>query len=139
MAARVMHDRIRRPSTWTVHAPHSPRSQDFLGPVKPNSSRNASRSVVRGSTLSVRGEPLTVILTSGRTSLCACAGYVVIFPGYLPKFVGACLAKPMTCQQVVALPILDAPVMTIDRYIKRSSGFLCRLPLRGNRVALRPH
>src|SRR5579862_3494685 len=80
-----MHDRIRRPSTWTVHAPHSPRSQDFLGPVRPNSSRNASRSVVRGSTLSLRGEPLTVILTSVRTSLCPGAGYVVVmFPGYLP-------------------------------------------------------
>jgi hypothetical protein len=32
---------------------------------------------VRGSTFSVRGEPLTIILTSVRTSLCACAGYVV--------------------------------------------------------------
>src|SRR5579862_6316710 len=87
-----MHDRIRRPSTWTVHAPHSPRSQDFLGPVKPNSSRNASRSVVRGSTLSVHSEPLTVIFSSVRTSLCACAGHVVvIFPVYLLE-----ILKPAT-------------------------------------------
>src|SRR5436853_1899273 len=58
-----MQDRTRRPSIWTVHAPHSPRSHDFLGPVKANSSRNASSSVVRGSTVIARTEPLTIMLT----------------------------------------------------------------------------
>src|SRR5437016_13090823 len=58
-----MQDRTRRPSIWTVHAPHSPRSHDFLGPVKANSSRNTSSRVVRGSTVSARTEPLTIMLT----------------------------------------------------------------------------
>src|SRR5580700_8929226 len=102
-----MHDRIRRPSTWTVHAPHSPRSQDFLGPVKPNSSRNGSRSVVRGSTLSVRGEPLTVILTSVRTSVWAC-GYVVVIFLWLPPEIlkpAAAFRSHLTCQIIPRLEI----------------------------------
>jgi hypothetical protein len=62
--------------------------------------------VVRGSTLSVRGEPLTVIHTSVRPSLCACAGYVVvIFPGYLP---------------------FDAPVVTTNRVIEVFYGISTR-------------
>src|SRR6266478_9591340 len=80
-----MHDRTRRPSIWTVHAPHSPRSHAFFGPVNANSSRNASRSVARGSTFSVRIEPLTVILTSMRKSLCDCAVYVFIMFSWLPS------------------------------------------------------
>src|SRR5690349_19646876 len=58
-----MQERTRRPPTWTVHAPHSPRSQAFFVPVKPSSSRNASSSVVRGSTIIARTWPLTVMLT----------------------------------------------------------------------------
>src|SRR6266481_589318 len=80
-----MHDRTRRPSIWTVHAPHSPRSHDFFGPVNANSSRNASRSVERGSTFSVRIEPLTVILKSMRKSLCDCAVCVFIMFSWLPS------------------------------------------------------
>ena len=33
MAASVMQDSTRRPSTCTVHAPHSPRSHPFFVPV----------------------------------------------------------------------------------------------------------
>ena len=40
-----------------------------FGPVKPNSSRNASSSVIRGSTASACIEPFTVILTCIRTFL----------------------------------------------------------------------
>src|SRR5579862_9366682 len=58
-----MHDRTRRPSMCTVHAPHSPLSHDFLGPVKPNSSRKTSSRVVRGSTAKLRTTPLTFMLT----------------------------------------------------------------------------
>src|SRR5260370_8170420 len=78
MGAKVIEERTRRPSIWSVDAPHSPRSHDFLGPVKANSSRNASSNVVRGSTLIVRNDPLTVILTCMRTSVCACSVYVFI-------------------------------------------------------------
>src|SRR3989441_716521 len=66
IAARVMQERTLRPSTWTVHAPHSPRSHAFFVPVKPSSSRNASSNVVRGSTVMVRTRPLTVMLTVAR-------------------------------------------------------------------------
>src|ERR1700704_3812166 len=65
IAASVMQARTRRPSTCTVQAPHSPRSQPFFVPVSPNSSRKASSSVVRGSTAIVRGSPLTVRFTAG--------------------------------------------------------------------------
>src|SRR5260370_15099506 len=78
MGAKVIEERTRRPSIWSVDAPHSPRSHDFFGPVKANSSRKASSNVVRGSTLIVRNEPLTVILTCMRTSVCACSVYVFI-------------------------------------------------------------
>src|SRR5271165_3606839 len=54
MAASVMQDSTRRPSTCTVHAPHSPRSHPFFVPVSASSSRKASSSVMRGSIVSAR-------------------------------------------------------------------------------------
>src|SRR2546426_8894405 len=70
IAAKVMQERTRRPSTCTVHAPHSPRSHAFFVPVKPSSSRNAVSNVVRGSTVIVRTRPLTVMPTCTRASSC---------------------------------------------------------------------
>jgi hypothetical protein len=57
---------MRRPSTCTVQAPHSPRSQPFFVPVSASCSRKASSSVVRGSTVTVRGSPLTSSFTATR-------------------------------------------------------------------------
>src|SRR5215813_5350637 len=63
IAAKVMQDSPRRPSTCTVHVPHSSRSHPFFVPVSAGSSRNASSSVMRGSTMIVQTRPLTVTLT----------------------------------------------------------------------------
>jgi hypothetical protein len=63
ITAKVMQDRTRRPSTWTVHAPHSPLSQPLFVPVSDSSSRSASSRVMRGSTMIVRAWPFTVTLT----------------------------------------------------------------------------
>ncbi len=63
MAARVMQDNTRRPSMWTVQAPHSPRSHPFFVPVNPTPSRNASSSVVRGSRRSCQSRPLMFMRT----------------------------------------------------------------------------
>src|SRR5258707_9298968 len=59
--ASARHELMRRPSTMTVHAPHWPRSQPFLVPVKFSRSRRRSRSVTRGSSSAmVRMTPLMV-------------------------------------------------------------------------------
>src|ERR1700736_3951354 len=71
IATSVMQDKTRRPSMCTVQAPHSPRSHAFLVPVSPRFSRNASSSVVRGSTAIVRACPLTVRFIADPT-LCVC-------------------------------------------------------------------
>jgi hypothetical protein len=44
IAASIMQERTRRPSTCTVQAPHSPRSQPFFVPVNASCSRKASSS-----------------------------------------------------------------------------------------------
>src|SRR5262249_15904523 len=60
----IMHASTRRPSTCTVHAPHSPRSQPFFVPVRPRRSRNVSSSVARTSSTSPSTSPLTRSATS---------------------------------------------------------------------------
>src|ERR1700731_958634 len=63
LIAKARHELIRRPSTRTVHAPHWPRSQPFLVPVRCRRSRSRSSSVTRGSSSSTsRRTPLTVRL-----------------------------------------------------------------------------
>src|ERR1700674_5280828 len=57
--ASVRHERIRSPSTSTVHAPHAPWSQPFFVPVRCRWSRKASSRLTRGSSVRVRRVPLT--------------------------------------------------------------------------------
>src|SRR3712207_3108687 len=61
---------MRSPSTRTVHAPHSPRSQPFFVPVSARRSRSASSSVTLGSTATAYLRPLTdsVISMASATS-----------------------------------------------------------------------
>src|SRR5215467_15051604 len=61
--ASVVHEYTSRSSTSTVHAPHSPRSQTRLGPVISKFSRNASRSVTRGSSSALNVLPFTFNVT----------------------------------------------------------------------------
>src|SRR5260221_7590475 len=62
LTASARHELIRRPSTRTVQAPHWPRSQPFLVPVRSRRSRRRSRSVTRGSSSSTsRRTPFTVM------------------------------------------------------------------------------
>ena len=111
VAASVRHDSTRRPSTWTVQAPHWPRSQPFLEPVSPSRSRSASSSVTRGSTVSLRRSPLTVVVmvttfspAAGSTAGAASAG--------APPIVGAraipadaAAARPMRSRRdTLAMP-----------------------------------
>ena len=49
LTASARQELIRRPSTSTVQAPHWPRSQPFLVPVRSSRSRSRSSSVTRGS------------------------------------------------------------------------------------------
>src|SRR5918999_1500323 len=58
-AARERHDLTRLPSIRTVQAPHWPRPQPFLEPVRCKCSRNASSSVVRGSSVNRCSAPFT--------------------------------------------------------------------------------
>ncbi|SPD68097.1 protein of unknown function (plasmid) [Cupriavidus taiwanensis] len=64
ITASVRQALMRRPSTSTVQAPHWPRSQPFLAPVRWRISRSASSSVQRGSSCSVQGLPLTWSVTA---------------------------------------------------------------------------
>src|SRR5205807_4885074 len=57
-ATRTMQAFTRRPSTKSVHLPHSPRLHPFLVPVKRAHSRRKSRSVRRVSTSAFTGSPL---------------------------------------------------------------------------------
>jgi hypothetical protein len=54
----VMHDRVARPPTWTVQAPHMPMPQPNLVPVRPISSRITHSSGVSSSTSIVTALPL---------------------------------------------------------------------------------
>ena len=63
-SANIMQALTVLPSTSTVHAPHAPRSQTRFVPVNPMRSRNASKSVVRGSIFARRSWPFTTNDTS---------------------------------------------------------------------------
>ena len=70
---------MRRPSTSTVQAPHWPRSQPFLVPVRPRRSRSASSSVTRGSSLqfvpyAVHPEADRAHARGGNRRRCCCSG-----------------------------------------------------------------
>src|SRR5947208_735279 len=54
----VMHERVGRPPTCTVQAPHMPIPQPNLVPVKPIVSRITQRSGVSSSTSTDAGRPL---------------------------------------------------------------------------------
>src|SRR6516162_2254665 len=61
LIASARQELIRRPSTRMVQAPHCPRSQPFLVPVKWSCSRRRSSSVTRGScNVILRTTPFTV-------------------------------------------------------------------------------
>ena len=79
----------------TVHAPHAPRSQPILVPVRPRSSRSALASVVRGSTATRCRSPLTVssICTAPGPSLLAC-----------PAAADASIASPSSAAAPVSTP-----------------------------------
>ena len=74
-AASERHDFTRLPSIRTVQAPHWPRPQPFFEPVRCKCSRNASRSVVRGSSVSRCSVPLTrsTTLRGAGAALVPCA------------------------------------------------------------------
>ena len=59
-AAGTMQESTATPSISTVHAPHSPSPQPSLVPVRPQSSRNTSRSRFIGCAVTLRERPLTV-------------------------------------------------------------------------------
>src|SRR4051794_5040134 len=60
----IRHERTASPSTRIVQAPQTPCSQPRCVPVSPRSSRRVSASVLRASTRTRRGRPLTVRSTS---------------------------------------------------------------------------
>src|SRR5215212_4963294 len=68
-AARARQLLARFPSRRTVHAPHWPWSQPFLGLVFPSLSLSASRSVVRVSATNRYSVPSTLSVTSASTAL----------------------------------------------------------------------
>src|SRR5882762_9880738 len=57
---RNKHDKIERPSTRTVHVPHSPNSHPCLVPVRARSSRRTSSSVLCGAKATSAASPLRV-------------------------------------------------------------------------------
>src|SRR6266446_5710239 len=57
---RTKQDRIERPSTSTVHVPHSPSSHPCLVPVSARSSRKTSSSVLCGAKATSAASPLRV-------------------------------------------------------------------------------
>ena len=63
-AANIRQDRTGSPSTMTVQAPQTPCSQPIWVPVWPQSSRIASASVRRGSTLMAWSRPLMLSVMS---------------------------------------------------------------------------
>src|SRR6185436_12028815 len=67
-AIGVTHERAGLPSRWIVQAPHSARPQPNLVPVMPSTSRSTQRTGVSSSTSTLRGTPLTLILTAIVTS-----------------------------------------------------------------------
>ena len=82
-AASERHDFTRLPSISTVQAPHWPRPQPFLEPVRCRCSRRASSSVVRGSSVSRCSVPLTRSTTSSGagTASAPCAAAAGTAPG----------------------------------------------------------
>src|SRR5215203_3448490 len=66
--ASARQERIRSPSTSTVHAPHAPWSQPFLVPGRPTSSRSRSSSETRGSFGRDTGTPLIIMLIGASQS-----------------------------------------------------------------------
>src|SRR2546425_9554496 len=55
----IKHDRIDRPSTSTVHVPHSPNSHPCFVPVRARSSRSTSSSVLCGAKATSTGSPFS--------------------------------------------------------------------------------
>src|SRR5271170_5655927 len=69
-----MQERVGRPPTWTVQAPHMPMPQPNFVPVRPTTSRMTQSRGVSSATSTVTGRPLmrNVIMvdaSGGRTSL----------------------------------------------------------------------
>lgn len=95
----------RRPSSSTVHEPHWPWSQPFLGAVTPSRSRSASSSVMRLSTVRSRRMPSTSRVSSlwWRSGWLTVAGY----PGWWwPNVAGQCL---LVCgvASTAAIPVVN--------------------------------
>src|SRR5205085_4344677 len=63
-AAGIAHERAPMPSTSTVHAPHSPRPQPYLGPLSCRSLRSTASSDASGGTPSLCALPLTCSVTA---------------------------------------------------------------------------
>src|SRR6266581_2072232 len=72
----VMHERIARPSRWTVQAPQSEAPQPNLVPVSPSVSRRTQRRGVAGSASAVTFLPLTVRVNDAISASCAGAAIV---------------------------------------------------------------
>ncbi|MCY1183631.1 hypothetical protein D9M73_242700 [compost metagenome] len=76
-AKGMTQERAATPSMITVHAPHSPRPQPYLGPFRHRSLRRISSSGVSGMALTSTGWPLTcremVVCIIGSSLEVACA------------------------------------------------------------------
>jgi hypothetical protein len=58
LASGVMHERVARPPTWTVQAPHIPIPQPNFVPVRPMTSRITHNKGVSSSMSIVTARPL---------------------------------------------------------------------------------
>src|ERR1700761_2106135 len=70
----VMQDRVGRPPTWTVQAPHIPIPQPNFVPLSPISSRSTQSRGVSASSSVLTGLPLTekrVVMSLHPLALCA--------------------------------------------------------------------
>src|SRR5437879_10779504 len=61
----IEHERTGLPSTWTVHAPHSPAPQPNFVPVSCSVSRRTQSRGVSGETFALRSPPFTRRVNSG--------------------------------------------------------------------------
>src|SRR5207302_6195334 len=59
-ASGVMHERMARPLSSTVHAPHTPTPQPYFVPSRPRRSPNTHSSGMRPSASTSRPTPLTI-------------------------------------------------------------------------------
>src|SRR5688572_3021710 len=86
---------MRRPSTIMVQAPHCPWSQPFFAPVRCRRSRTASRSEVRGSSMTWWSVPFTRrwTLTVDGVAVPGASGAVVAASASLSK--GAATTAPL--------------------------------------------